>query len=78
MKLHKVDIAINDSTEDITYRQTRNYYFQPDLSMGKESDMVTIPNVPLFVSIYTNNCLSAFFANVELTYIREWPNSRKP
>jgi len=46
---------MNISTEDFSYRQIRNYFFEPQLSSGTEDDMITILNIPLLVKPGFNN-----------------------
>lgn len=34
----------------VSYREYRTYYFEPSMSVGNESDVVTIPNMLVLVS----------------------------
>lgn len=34
----------------VSYREYRSYYFEPTMSVGKESDVLTIPNMLVLVS----------------------------
>ncbi|CAH1981610.1 unnamed protein product [Acanthoscelides obtectus] len=42
----KVDIEFHE--DKVSYRVKRNYEFRPDLSKGKQSDQVTVPNMAVF------------------------------
>jgi hypothetical protein len=33
----------------VSYREYRQYYFEPSMSVGNESDVVTIPNMLVLV-----------------------------
>ena len=41
---------LNGDTE-VKFRMKRSYYFRPDLTTGSLDDVVTLPNVPMFVRI---------------------------
>ena len=37
--------------ETLRYRQVRTYFFQPDMSEGKEEDVIVLINEPMMVNI---------------------------
>ena len=41
---------MEDDTE-VKFRMKKSYQYRPDLSSGSLSDLVTLPNVPMFVSL---------------------------
>lgn len=36
----------------VSYREYRSYYFEPSMSVGNESDVITIPNMLVLVSLH--------------------------
>ena len=38
----------------VSYREYRRYYFEPSMSAGNQSDMVTIPNMLVLVSLWSS------------------------
>lgn len=36
----------------VSYKEYRSYYFEPSMSVGNESDVITIPNMLVLVSQY--------------------------
>lgn len=36
----------------VSYKEYRSYYFEPSMSVGNESDVITIPNMLVLVSLY--------------------------
>lgn len=36
----------------VSYKEYRSYYFEPTMSVGNESDVITIPNMLVLVSQY--------------------------
>ncbi|ODM89906.1 Scavenger receptor class B member 1 [Orchesella cincta] len=49
-KMQKYDITKNSTRDTVKYKQNRTFFFQPDLSVGREDDQVTIINV-LFIAV---------------------------
>ncbi|KAJ8932387.1 hypothetical protein NQ314_014698 [Rhamnusium bicolor] len=43
--LERVNISFQDDT--VSYQEKRTYAFRPDLSKGRQSDRVMVPNIPL-------------------------------
>lgn len=43
-RIQKDNITFHPN-ETVSYREYRSYYFEPDMSVGNESDVVTIPNM---------------------------------
>ena len=48
--LEKFDVTFDKEADSVRYRQVRFYYFQPQLSIGRESDRITMMNIPFVVS----------------------------
>lgn len=49
-KWQKENVRWFDGGEEVEYEQTKTFHFAPDLSVGTEDDIVTLPNVPMIVS----------------------------
>lgn len=45
----KVNLKFNDNGT-VTFQQQKIFKFDPDQSVGDESDMVVVPNIPMLVS----------------------------
>lgn len=42
----------------VSYREYRSYFFEPSMSVGNESDVVTIPNMLVLVRLFPFTKLS--------------------
>lgn len=47
---HKRNITFNDN-DTVSYREYRNFQFQPDMSNGLESDYIVMPNILALVRL---------------------------
>lgn len=47
-RIQKDNITFNDNYT-VSYREYRRYYFEPSMSVGNESDIITIPNMLVLV-----------------------------
>lgn len=45
----KEDVVWNDNNETVTYRVRKSWFFEPSLSNGNLSDLVTTINLPMIV-----------------------------
>ena len=43
-------VAWTNDDKQVKFRMKRTYFFRPDLTTGSLEDLVTLPNVPMFVS----------------------------
>lgn len=47
--MQKVNIVFN-SDKTITYQEKKTYKYIPELSVGRQSDRIVVPNMPVLVS----------------------------
>ena len=47
-ELHKVNVSFDETRERVTVSDNKTYFFSPARSAGAESDIVIVPNIPLF------------------------------
>ncbi|KAJ8916544.1 hypothetical protein NQ315_000186 [Exocentrus adspersus] len=45
--LQKVNVQFSEDGTRVSYQEKRSYKFRPDMSKGKQSDQVYVPNIPL-------------------------------
>lgn len=50
-RIHKDNITFHPNYT-VSYMEYRSYYFEPTMSVGNESDVITIPNMLVLVSHY--------------------------
>lgn len=48
MSLERVNVKFNDS--QVSYQEQKHFKFLPEISKGRQSDKVVVPNIPLLVS----------------------------
>lgn len=48
--MERVNVKFDDDGNTVSYQEKRSYEFRPDLSKGRQSDQVTVPNLALMVS----------------------------
>ena len=46
--MKKANVKLSPDGETVDYMQSRAYFFAPELSNGKEDDLIIVPNIPLF------------------------------
>lgn len=51
-KRWKDNITFHDDNNTVSYMEYRQYFFEESMSVGDESDVVTIPNMLVLVRIY--------------------------
>ena len=47
----KTVLGHNEEDDTVIYQQAITYFFEPELSNGSLDDVITVPNIPLIVSI---------------------------
>lgn len=48
--MQKYEITKNSAQDTVKYKQNRTFYFEPEMSNGREDDQVTMMNVLFIVS----------------------------
>ena len=56
-KWERVGVAWSNDYKQVKFKMKRSYFFRPDLTSGSLEDLVTLPNVPMFV------CVMFFFTS---------------
>jgi len=46
--IHKVNVTFDENGDTITFSDNKTYFFSTALSSGHESDLILMPNIPLF------------------------------
>ena len=46
--IKKVDVSFDDDGDSVTFSDNKQYYFSQSLSNGRESDVIVMPNIPMF------------------------------
>ena len=46
--MKKVNISFSKDGEEVSYAVEREYIFSAEYSVGSESDVIVVPNIPLF------------------------------
>ena len=46
--MKKTNITFSKDESEVTYSVKRDYFFSPEHSSGPESDIIVVPNIPLF------------------------------
>ena len=46
--MKKTNIKFSKDESEVTYSVKRDYFFSPEYSSGPESDIIVVPNIPLF------------------------------
>ncbi|XP_018567422.1 scavenger receptor class B member 1-like isoform X2 [Anoplophora glabripennis] len=74
--LERVNVQFDDDGNFVSFQEKRSYNFRPDLSKGKQSDQVHVPNIPLMagtaMSKYHNYFVRLAFSSF-LTGLDEKP-----
>jgi len=47
-EIHKVNVTFGDEGDTVTFSDNKTYFFSPSLSTGLDSDVILMPNIPLF------------------------------
>ena len=50
----KVNVSWYRNGDEVEYSQKKTFFFSPEKSVGAESDILTLPNVPMIVSDSNN------------------------
>lgn len=73
-RIQKDNITFHPNST-VSYKEYRSYYFEPSMSVGNESDVLTIPNMLVLVSQYF---LLLNFAINSVTVLQRWIPSVPP
>jgi len=46
--IHKVNVAFDETGDTVTFSDNKTYFFSSSLTNGSESDLIIMPNIPLF------------------------------
>ena len=46
--MRKTNISFSEDNSEVQYKVRREYIFSPEYSSGPESDIIVVPNIPLF------------------------------
>ena len=46
--MRKTNISFSEDNSEVEYAVRREYIFYPEYSSGPESDIIVVPNIPLF------------------------------
>lgn len=47
-EIKKVELSFSEAGDAVTFSDKKTYHFSPDLSNGSESDVIIMPNIPMF------------------------------
>ena len=78
-KLKKTDVEFT-SSDSVRYKEYRHFEFAPDLSNSSDSDIVIVPNIPLFGAMMTEDMEKPYAKEIFLNTINsyEFANDTKP
>ena len=49
-KWERINVSWTEDGEEVNFGTKKTYFFRPDLSVGSEDDLMTLPNIPMIVS----------------------------
>jgi len=67
-KWERINVSWTEDGEEVNFGTKKTYFFRPDLSVGSEDDLMTLPNIPMISALrsmkYSGNLVKVAFQSM--------------